>query len=311
LLVVMQRSIWKLAAGLVVMAGCGGAAAPRLTVPDPAVSGATAARACGRWVVGASAAVAEQRVLALAGGFGTEEAPRFVGELVCQLGERRPVVLVVPWPRQLASTLNLALGGSTGAEAKLRESGLWTHAPLRQRGLATAAMMQLVERLEGWRAAGLEVRLVPVGAELPDPESGYEPDETSERYYQAHAIGQAIRKHPDAAVVLWLPLEEGDRDTLKGALGEVDTGLLTFRLEEPGANAAPTPTPTAAAKATAAPATAAPTTSTTTVAPAEAAPWSLERRKDVGAYDGVFRLGGTSTSRYFVESSNLVGSDKR
>lgn len=217
----MQRRSWKLGVGLVAVAGvaagglaglAGCAGAPPRLVDASAPAPAAAKRDCGRWVVGVAAAVREQRLIVLAGGLGTEEAPRFAGELVCQLGARQPVVLAVPWPRQLASTINLALGGSAAAEAKLRASPLWSDAGVREGGLATRAMWQLMERLRAWRAAGLEVKVVPFGKDFPDPaQNGYVPDEDSERYYQISALEQALRRNPDAKVVLWLREQDGAR----------------------------------------------------------------------------------------------------
>jgi hypothetical protein len=231
---------------------------------------------CGRWIVGASAAAADQRIVMLGGGLGTAEGARFVGELACQLAKVRPVVVALPWPRQLASQLNLFIGGSTSAEAKLRGHALWTTKEVVSAGLASQAMWELLVQLRSWRAAGQELKVVPFGPEFSEGEDGgYDRNYPGhERYQQTYALGEALRKNGDALFLLWTEagaasrtFKVGNEPSLAAALaGESSAKLATFALE----------------------------------APPSAAAWSMERRqakeKEGDGYDGVFRLGATTAS---------------
>jgi hypothetical protein len=283
----MMRSrigIGTLGTTLLMMSACAGGGPPRLTAPGAAeVTRPEGARRCSHWVVGAEAAAAEQRMVVLAGGYGTVEAPRFAADLTCQLGATRSVVLAIEWPRQLASTINLFLSGSASAEAKLRGDALWTDATTRGAGRSTAAMWELLVQLKQWRAAGLEVRVVPFGANPVTTEEGgadYQPDEGSERWYQQSELASARRRDPDAAFVLWVDEEDGayaagGSDTLAAMLLEQDHPLRSFKLEAVSSAAAPVA--------------------------ASPAPWSIERRADVPRFDGVFRLGATTPSPNLIE----------
>jgi hypothetical protein len=300
LLVVMRSRIWKLRATLLVMGGCAGGGPPRLTAPGATeVARPEGLKRCSHWIVGAAAATAEQRIVVLAGGYGTAEAPRFAGDLACQLGAKRPVLLALEWPRQLASTINLFLSGSGSAESTLRADALWTDETTRGAGRSTAAMWELLAQLKQWRAAGLEVRVVPFGANPVSSKEGgvdYQPDDRSEPWYQQSELASALRRDPDAAVVLWVDEEDGAHtpggsNTLAARLLEQAHPLRSFKLETPSA---------AAASAAAAPSLVPP------------APWSLELRTDVPRFDGVFRLGATSPSPNLIESnavSNPRGRD--
>jgi hypothetical protein len=288
----MRSQLGKLGTTLLMVSACAGGGPPRLTAPGGAeVTRPEGARRCRHWVVGAEAATAERRIVVLAGGYGTAQAPRFAADLTCQLGAGKPVLLAIEWPRQLASTINLYLSGSASAEAKLRADALWTDETTRGAGRSTAAMWELMVQLKQWRAAGLEVRVVPFGANPVTSEEGgadYQPDDSSERWYRQSELASALRRDPDAAVVLWVDEEDGahapgESDTLAVRMLEQEFPLRSFKLEAAGLPSAATPSGPA------------------TAAPATAAPWSLERRTDVPRFDGVFRVGATTASPNLVE----------
>ncbi|MBK7533912.1 MAG: hypothetical protein IPI49_00795 [Myxococcales bacterium] len=310
---------------LLTVCACG-ASPQRLTAPGDATRPAVKL-SCPRYVVGAQAALSEQAVMAIFGGQGTAEAPRFVADLVCQLGQRQPVVLALEWPRKAASPVNRFLGGSVAAASALRADPLWTAAPSAARGLATVAMWQLLEQLRAWRVAGLELTVVTFGENAPaspeEAEDGY--GEGWERYQRQELLGALARKHPDAKVVLWIDPGQLEPVTSQRAAsddGEGSSGgrrrpapdRLSF-LEYAGtlAETAPRfvlemPAEAATAAVTAAPTEAA--TAAVTAAPTEAAtaasavaPWSLERRAGLPGYDGVFRLGPTTTSPRFAAAA--------
>lgn len=277
------------------LGACAGGGPPKLVA-----SGATADvrpevdRRCPRWIVGATAATAEQRVIVLGGGYGTAEAPRFVADLACQLGARAPVVVALEWPRQLASQVTLLIGGSKTAEERLRAHPLWSDATMRSEGRATRAMWQLLEELRALKAAGIELTVVPFGAEL-----GSDVDDPSERWYRQNAVLSALRRYADATFVVWVDEEDGayapgESDTLAASLREQYAQLRSFLLEQVGA--APS-SPGAAAGAAPADAAGA---SPVAAAGAAAAPWALELRREVAGYDGVFRVGATSDSPQLV-----------
>jgi hypothetical protein len=275
----MQRTISSFgsALGLTLAAACGGAACAaggagvgRLTAAGPVHD--VASSRCGRWVVGAEAMVRTQPILILEGGQGTAEAPRFVGDLACQLAQHRPVVVAVAWPRNVASAVNLMVGGSKVAEARLREDAMWTAEPVTKAGLATTAMWELLLQLQAWRGAGLELRLEPFGPNPIDDDSDDRPDESSELYRQVEQLGEVRRRAPDAAIILWVSAEQGGAQhkggperSLASQLEAAGTTALSFQLEPPAAASA-------------------------------AAPWSLEQRRGLPGYDGVFRIGATSPS---------------
>ena len=282
-----------LGATLLMMSACAGGGPPRLTSPGAAeVTRPDGGKRCSHWVVGAKAASADQRIVVLAGGYGTAEAPRFAADLTCQLGAAQPVLLAIEWPRRLASSINLYLSGSASAEAKLRADALWTDETTRSAGRSTAAMWQLMEQLRQWRAAGLEVRVVPFGANPVTSEEGgadYQPDDSSESWYQQSELASALNRDPDAVVVLWVDEEEGahtpgESDTLAARMIAQDHPLRSFKLEAPSN----------------APALAAP-----------GSPWSLERRLDVPRFDGVFRLGATTSSPNLVEKVEPAGAIRK
>lgn len=280
---------------MVGLGACAGGGPPKLVA-----RGATADvrpeadRRCAHWIVGAAAAAAEQRVIVLGGGYGTAEAPRFVAGLACQLGAKAPVVVALEWPRQLASQLTLLLGGSKTAEERLRAHPLWSDATLRSEGGATRAMWQLLEELRALKAAGIELTVVPFGAEL-----GSDVDDPSERWYRQNAVLSALRRYADATFVVWVDEEDGayapgESDTLAASLREQYAQLRSFLLEQVGA--APSSPGAAAGAAPAAAAGASPVAA----AGAAAAPWALELRREVAGYDGVFRVGATSDSPQLV-----------
>lgn len=263
----MRRLAAPLLIAMTTAAGCAGGGAATLTAAGPAQ--AEVGR-CGRWVLGAAAALGDQRVVILGGGQGTVEAPRFAGELACQLGKGKPVVLALPWPRQLDSTLNLFLGGSASAEARLRAHRLWTAKETVGEGLASQAMWDLLLQLKAWRAAGQPIEVLAFGADFEEEGDGYQYDASYERYLQSQALSDELRKKGDAAFVVWLSSDAGSRTAKVGGeasmaatMSESQTKFTSFRIEEPGA---------------------------------ASAPWSLERRKEVDGYDGVFRLGPTTPS---------------
>lgn len=264
---VKRRLAVALTMAMATAAGCAGGGAATLTAAGPAQ--AEVGR-CGRWVLGAAAALGEQRVVILGGGQGTAEAPRFAGELACQLGKGKPVVLALPFPRQLDSALNLFLGGSASAEARLRAHGLWTAKETVDEGLASQAMWELLIQLKAWRAAGLPIEVLAFGPDFDEGGDGYQYDASYERYLQSNALGEELRKNGDATFVVWLSADAGSRTAKVGGeasmaatLAESGTTFTSFRIEEPGA---------------------------------ATAPWSLERREKLEGYDGVFRLGPTTAS---------------
>jgi hypothetical protein len=271
---------------LAMAAGCAGnGASSQLTAAGP--TSAEAGR-CGRWVIGAAAVTAEQRVVILGGGQGTAEAPRFAAELTCQLGKGRPVVLALPWPRNLASSINLYLGGSPSAEERLRAHPLWTFQGTIDAGLANTATWEMLVQLRAWRAAGLEVKVFPFGAEFTE-EGGYdESTEPYERYYQTNALEEELRKNGDAVFVWWVApaaasrtAKLGNEASLTGSFNERKLKLATFVLEEPAAGVA-------------------------NVAGAGVqAPWSMERRAGLDGYDGVFRIGATTKSPPLAEPPKI------
>lgn len=270
------------------LGACAGGGPPKLVAP-----GATADvrpegdRRCARWIVGAAAAAAEQRVIVLGGGYGTAEAPRFVADLACQLGARAPVVVALEWPRQLAGPLTLWLGGSKTAEERLRAHPLWSDATSRNQGRATRAMWQLLEELRTLKAAGIELTVVPFGAELASDD-----DDPSERWYRQNAVFSALRRYGDATFVVWVDEEDGayapgESDTLAASLREQYEKLRSFQLEEVGAAAS---APVASAGAAPMP-----------------APWALELRREMEGYDGVFRVGATTASPELTSEVSEAG----
>ncbi len=279
----MQRKVLVGAATAAILAsglvGCGGG--PRRVVASgPAADVRPAAeRRCAHWIVGASAATAERRFLVLGGGYGTAETPRFVADLLCQLGAKGPVVLALAWPRPLASEVGLFLAGSMTAAARLRANALWTDPAARSEGRATAAMWQLLEQLRALRAAGVELAVVPFAADLAGGS-----DDSSERWYAQSAISSAVRRYADSTFVVWVEEAEGEyaigeSDTIAASLRAQYEKLRSFKLEAlsaaPASDAARADAPALAVAA---------------------APWALELRGDVERYDGVFRLGQTSRS---------------
>jgi hypothetical protein len=294
----MQRRISSFGSwlGLACLVACGGArGAGQLTAAGP-IHEATGR--CGRWVVGAEAMVRSQPTLILEGGQGTVEAPRFLGELACQLAQHRPVVVAVEWPRNLASAVNLMVSGSKSAEARLRNDAMWTAAPTRTAGLATTAMWELLVQVQTWHGAGIDLTLVPFGPNPVDENGGYQPDESSELYNQVEQLGEVRRRAPDAAIIVWVGVEQGGRQgkggpemSLASHLESAGIKAVSFQLEPPadsgqGAVAAATSAmPAATPHALAAP---------------DAAPWALERRSGLAGYDGVFRIGATSPSAPFA-----------
>lgn len=286
----MQKMSRKLGASVVVamLAACASGPA-RLTAPGGEPAAAQAGPRCGRWVVGLDAALAGKRILVLAGGQGTAETPRFVGDVACQLGKRGPVLLAFGWPRKHASTVNLMLGGSSSAESRLRDDAMWSDERVVSAGFATQAMWELMVQLEAWRAAGLELKVATFGPDPVDKEENPYYDEDSEQYYQPQALREALRKHPDGTVVLWLDADQGASQskggggTLGARLEEMDFTFAGYLLDEVAATSDTSATKGAAPAAPAAPG-------------ASAAPWSLEPRPELEGYHGIFRLGATTQS---------------
>ncbi len=285
----MRMTPRHLCFALLCLLGC--AAGPaRLTAG--LAPGQSARRACPRFVVGAEAAVRHSPVLVLSGGQGTVEAPRFLGDLACQLGGARPVVVALEWPRNAQGLLQRYLAGGANAEGKLRAHPLWTEAPAAERGLATQAMWELLVRLRELRATGVDVTVLPFGANAPtapeEAEDGY--GDRWERYQRSEKLDELERKHADAAVLLWidpaevkrayeldagpdLPEQHADRRELVAYVGSLGLRALRFQVEVPPPAAQPTSTASAAAAVSTPP------------------PWALERRAELSGFDGVARLG--------------------
>lgn len=307
------------------LGGCVSGGPTRLTAAGAEAPVAQAGPRCGRWVVGLDAALADKRILVLAGGMGTAEAPRFVGDVVCQLGKRGPVLLAFGWPRDVASVVNMRISGSGSAESRLRDHALWTHESTAEAGLETAAMWELVTQLATWRAAGLEVKVATFGAEL-GPDAYYDED-SEKQYYQPAALREALRKHPDGTVVLWLGAEDGARQskghaggTMGSRLEEMEFALAGYQLERVEAAAAASttaPSPKVAADNPWASAAVKPTTTAATSAATvpitgsgPTAPWAIERRAGETGFDGVFRVGATTASAAF-RTEGADGADAR
>jgi hypothetical protein len=263
------------------LAACA-ASPPPLTAAGPAAPKGP----CGRYVVGASAALGTSRALVLLGGQGSVEAPRFVSDLVCQLAAERPVVLAIDWPRDASPSVGALLGQSARGPDRLRAEALWTSAITVERGLATTAMWQLALALRDARAAGRQVHVVPFGFVPTESEPQY--DVRWDGYQRREKLDGIARRFPDATVVLWLseadllapePRREqaqaarpGEPSASRMALvdyaGELAAKAPRFALEEGGA------------------------------APA---PWAFERRADRQGAEGVFRLGPTTASPLLVQ----------
>ena len=303
----MQQMSGKLGVSAVAMAmaaACAGSSPARLTAPGGEPAAAPAGPRCGRWVVGLDAALAGERILVLAGGQGTAETPRFVGDVVCQLGKRGPVLLAFGWPRKLASTVNLMLGGSGSAESRLRDDAMWSDEGVVAAGLGTQAMWDLMGQLEAWRAAGLDLKVATFGPDPVDKEANPYYDEDSEQYYQPQALREALRKHPDGTVVLWLDADQGASkgkgeggETLAARLEDADFPFSSYLLDEIAATSDTSATKGAAPAAVAVPG-------------ASLAPWALAPRPELDGYHGIFRLGTTTQSAEFRPAEAAAAAQK-
>ena len=93
---------------------------------------------------------------------GTNEAPRFVGDLACALLARgRTVTIGLEMPRDMGANLRAYLVSDGGQEARnaLLSTTPWNRDVKRQDGRGSRAMLELVERMRLARRAGAKVEV--------------------------------------------------------------------------------------------------------------------------------------------------------
>ncbi|GAB3259330.1 hypothetical protein [Chitinimonas naiadis] len=93
---------------------------------------------------------------------GTEQAPAFAGDLACKLLEQsRPLILGLELPPTEQNRLDAYLrsDGSAAARATLLAGPHWDSAKWSD-GRNSQAMLQLIERVRGWRSQGKAITLL-------------------------------------------------------------------------------------------------------------------------------------------------------
>lgn len=95
---------------------------------------------------------------------GTEEAPRFVADLACNLAGNGPVVIAIEHPanEQLALDHFMSTRDAERARALLVESAFWTRDG--QDGRTSAAMLTMLDRFRELQQNGAAITLAAVGA---------------------------------------------------------------------------------------------------------------------------------------------------
>jgi hypothetical protein len=144
-------------------------------------------------IPGAEELVTSRRVLFVGEIHGTEEIPRFTGELVCHaLRKDKPVLLALELPSADNGLLQTFL--EDGNPDPLLQSPFWTRAD--QDGRTSRAMMELLLRAHAMHEAGKPVDVVGFDVER---KLGTMPAER-DRGMAEQLIG-AMKAHPDALVV--------------------------------------------------------------------------------------------------------------
>lgn len=103
-------------------------------------------------------AMADRRAFIFGELHGTTQTPALFGDLVCQAAARAPVIVGLEMPESSQAALNawLASNGGAAARASLLADSFWRMAD----GRSSEAMLALLERLRGMRAAGRRLSLL-------------------------------------------------------------------------------------------------------------------------------------------------------
>ncbi len=133
-------------------------------VPGPSSSldrHAAVATRCGPPIRGLETVSMESRLLLVGEPHGTQEIPRVVGEVVCQLAQRRiPLVVAVEQPETDQTRIDafVASSGTPRDRAMLLASRFWQRE--QQDGRSSVAVLALLERVRSLRALGHDIRVV-------------------------------------------------------------------------------------------------------------------------------------------------------
>jgi erythromycin esterase-like protein len=145
------------------------------------------------------------RVVLVGETHGTEQAPAFVGRLLCSLQRSgRPVVLALERDtgEQASFDRFLSSAGQRDDVGALLAQGEWA-API-QDGRSSAAMLALLDRLRQWRSAGVTVPVVALRSALRFDGQPPEPRQLQILVDRAMADGvsAALGAHPGHTVVV-------------------------------------------------------------------------------------------------------------
>ncbi|HEY5943886.1 MAG TPA: hypothetical protein VIV40_00265, partial [Kofleriaceae bacterium] len=147
--------------GLVIaIASCGYDAKPPLSPQaQPQVTKTSHAPRCTRPIAGLDARIKTGAILWFGEVHGTEESPRFVGDVACQAAAagRVQVGLEIPEDEQPRIDRYLRSAGSAEDRAALLDGPFWHH----HDGRSSTGMVALLEQLRGLRTAGARIDVVP------------------------------------------------------------------------------------------------------------------------------------------------------
>lgn len=114
--------------------------------------------------------VYQAKVLLLGEIHGTQEMPRFAGDIACHFAKRgQPVALALELPRQVQARIDAYLESSGDMTARLALVGddFWRKA---LDGRATLAMIDLIERVRLLKSVGMDMQLIAMDKAWSNPE---------------------------------------------------------------------------------------------------------------------------------------------
>jgi len=126
---------------------------------------------------------------------GTLEIPQFFGDVVCQLSEKKPVVVALEFVREDGEAIQQFIHSKTKSDKSFLRRGNW--AAESQDGRTSLAMFSLVGRLRQLVQAGHSVEVVGI---IPS-----ENDDLPQNYYElgiANELRRAASAHPSETVIL-------------------------------------------------------------------------------------------------------------
>jgi hypothetical protein len=151
---------WASFAFLAILASACGSSSTTSKLDSRSAVGAAGTR-CSAAVRGLETVPTESRLLIFGEPHGTQEIPRVVGGIICQLAQRRaPIVVGIEQPETDQPRIDafVASSGRHADRAALLASTFWRRE--QQDGRSSVAMLALIEQVRTLRAAGNDVRIV-------------------------------------------------------------------------------------------------------------------------------------------------------